>query len=243
MPEPLAPGHGARIAVAGVDFLADPAGGLYWPAERVLVVADMHLEKGAAYAARGLPLPPYDTPDTLALVARLMRRYRPRTVVSLGDGFHRADSHRAMPGELRARLAALTGACRWVWVAGNHDPAAPDGLGGEWAEAFTLGPVTFRHEPRAGASGEIAGHLHPVARIRSRGRLIRRRSFAVNAERVVMPAVGAYAGGLNVLDPAFAFIFPSGRFHAWMLGSRRLYPMVSSRLVADPGIPAARRAG
>lgn len=223
------------LELAGERLIADPAGGLYWPRMELLVVADLHLEKGAAFAARGVLLPPYDTPDTLATVEGLVGKFQPAVVIALGDSFHRAGSASAMPAAMAQRVRALTQRRRWIWVAGNHDPTAPLELGGEPAGEVCFGPLTFRHEPRPGpALGEVAGHLHPVARLRSRGRIIRRRCFLADAERMVMPALGAYAGGLNVLDPAFAFAFPDGSFHAWMLGRSRVYPVRPSRLVPEP---------
>lgn len=225
-----------RLTLAGQTLIADPLGGLYWPRESLLVVADLHLEKGAAFAERGVPLPPYDTPDTLGLVEALAARHRPATIVALGDSFHRAHSHTGLPDSQKDRLRALTERHRWIWIAGNHDPDAPDDLGGEAHTELDLGPLVFRHEPKPGlSSGEIAGHLHPAAKIRVRGRAIRRRCFAASTSRLVMPALGAYAGGLNVLDPAFAFLFPCGRFHAWMIGTGKVYPIAPRRLAHDGG--------
>jgi len=237
-------GRAARLRVAGAELVAEPEGGLYWPGGQVLAIADLHLEKGASFAGRGVMLPPYDTPDTLSLVERLVRRRRPRTVIALGDSFHRDDSHAHLPAETAERIQALSACVRWIWIAGNHDPQMPGGLGGEAAEEVAIGPFIFRHAPREGAeAGEISGHLHPVARLRARGRVIRARCFVASAWRVVMPALGAYAGGLNVLDPAFSGLFPSGRFHAWMLGGARVHALLPSRLVADPGRSPAPRAG
>ena len=158
------------------------------------------------------------------------------TIVALGDSFHRAHSHVGLPDSQKDRLRALTERHRWIWIAGNHDPDAPDDLGGEAHAELELGPLVFRHEPKPGlSSGEIAGHLHPAAKIRVRGRAIRRRCFAASTSRLVMPALGAYAGGLNVLDPAFAFLFPCGRFHAWMIGTGKVYPIAPRRLAHDGG--------
>ncbi|NND49811.1 MAG: ligase-associated DNA damage response endonuclease PdeM [Rhizobiales bacterium] len=236
--------RGDCIPVAGCELVGAPEGGLYWPAQRALIVADLHLEKGSAFARKGVMLPPYDTPDTISMIEQLVLRYRPETVIALGDSFHREDGHSDLTGEMRERIAYLTAGLRWIWVAGNHDPGAPIGLGGTAMNEIVLDRLTFRHEPQFGAGpGEIAGHLHPVARLRSRGRVIRRRCFATNGHRLVMPALGAYAGGLNVLDPAFSGVLPSRRFHAWMLGTDRVYPMRASRLVPDAGTAPARRAG
>src|SRR6266568_4359895 len=78
----------AMLAIAGIGLLADCAGAIWWPDERALIVADLHLEKGSAYAARGMLLPPYDTAETLQRLGLLMARYEPRLVIALGDNFH-----------------------------------------------------------------------------------------------------------------------------------------------------------
>jgi metallophosphoesterase superfamily enzyme len=120
---------------------------------------------------------------------------------------------------------------RWVWIAGNHDPEPPAGLGGEVCDALRLGPLCFRHQPRAEApAGEVAGHLHPKAAVTVKGRRLIRRCFATDGRRLVLPAFGAYAGGLDVLDPAFRPYF-DGDFRAFMLGRDEVYPVASAKLV------------
>lgn len=226
-----------EIAVSGVTLLADCAGALYWPDENLLAVADLHLEKGSAFAARGVLLPPYDTTATLARLAALIERYRPRLVVALGDSFHDGGGPARMSELGRAALNNMQRGRDWLWLAGNHDPdpAAPaDGIGGRFAQTLTIGPLTFRHEPSPGAGdGEIAGHLHPVARVARRGRAVSRRCFACDGTRMVMPAFGAYAGGLNVRDRAIASLFGAPAFTAHMLSERRVYAIAVARCLAD----------
>ena len=190
------PAGASEIAVAGEALVADVAAALYWPAERLLVVADLHLEKGSAFAARGMLLPPYDTAATFERLAHLMSRYAPRTVVALGDNFHDGGGPgRLVPAD-RAALFALQRGRNWIWIAGNHDPDPGERIGGVFARSLALGALVFRHEPLAEQSpGEIAGHLHPCARIHRRGRVVTRRCFASDGRRVVMPAFGAYTGG------------------------------------------------
>lgn len=234
MSDPGNTSAGVPFNLNGTTLLADPSGALFWPRHRLLAIADLHLEKGAAFAARGQPLPPYDTPDTLAAIERLMAIYEPATVIALGDSFHRADSHLGLSTSARQRLLHLTGQCRWAWIAGNHDPAPPRALGGEGHTEITIDGLTFRHQPASGASpGEIAGHLHPVAKISVRGRSFRRRCFAVGVDRMVMPAMGAYAGGLNVKDPAFSPLFGALDFHVLMLGSGKVHRFEASKLRPD----------
>ncbi|HEX9278160.1 MAG TPA: ligase-associated DNA damage response endonuclease PdeM [Casimicrobiaceae bacterium] len=232
-PSPNRPPNG-ELTVAGVALVADCAGALYWPEEGLLAVADLHLEKGSSFARRGVLLPPYDTAATLAVLARLVVRYTPRIVIALGDSFHDGEGPaRILDGD-RAALGALQRGRDWIWIAGNHDPDPVDGLGGISARTLAIGALIFRHQPEAGAAqGEIAGHLHPVARVATRGRTVSRRCFASDGTRVVMPAFGAYTGGLNVRDRAFAAVFATLTFTAHMLGDDRIYRMAAKRCLGD----------
>ncbi|MGB7036583.1 MAG: ligase-associated DNA damage response endonuclease PdeM [Xanthobacteraceae bacterium] len=222
------------LVVAGITLVADPAGALYWPDEKMLAVADLHLEKGSAFAMRGVLLPPYDTAATLAHLARLIECYAPRVLVALGDSFHDGGGPARMHGSSRAGLQALQRGRDWVWIAGNHDPDPADNIGGHFADVLALGALTFRHQPSAQAcDGEIAGHLHPVARVARRGRAVSRRCFACDGRRLVMPAFGAYAGGLNVRDRALVSVFGALSFTAHLLGTGRLYAVPAARCLAD----------
>jgi DNA ligase-associated metallophosphoesterase len=221
------------IRLAGTEFLADPSGALYWPDEGALIVADLHLEKGSAFAKRGMLLPPYDTAATLARLARLIARWTPRLVIALGDSFHDADGHARMAASDRVALAALQRSRDWLWIAGNHDPHPAPTLGGSAAALLTVGSLVFRHEPSpTPCDGEIAGHLHPAARVALRGRAIRRHCFAADGHRIVMPAFGAYAGGLNIRDRALAGLFGHG-LTAHLLGEQRLYAFSAAHCLAD----------
>jgi uncharacterized protein len=222
----------SEIAVAGVALVADCEGALYWPEEGLLLIADLHLEKGSSYAARGVLLPPYDTAATLARIARLVERYAPRAVVALGDSFHDGEGPARIAASDRDALAALQRGREWIWITGNHDPDPADGIGGTFAGMLAIGTLLLRHEP-TGTVGEIAGHLHPIARVVGRGRPMSRRCFASDGARLVMPAFGAYAGGLNVRDRAFADVFGTLAFTAHVLGERRLYTFAASRCLAD----------
>jgi uncharacterized protein len=222
------------VQVAGTALLADPDGALYWADEKLLVVADLHLEKGSAFARRGVLLPPYDTASTLSRLARLVEHYAPRIVIALGDSFHDDHGPLRMSDLDRIKLKALQRARDWVWIAGNHDPDLPRDVGGRFADILAIGGLTFRHEPsEQPQDGEIAGHLHPVARVAQRGRAVSRRCFATDGRRLVMPAFGAYAGGLNVRDQAIFGLFGSLTFTAHMLGAQRLYAIGAERCLAD----------
>ena len=223
-----------EIAVAGVGLVADIAGALYWPEERLLVVSDLHLEKGSAFASRGILLPPYDTASTLERLSALLARYFARIVVALGDNFHDNDGPARLAADDRTSLLDMQSGRDWIWIAGNHDPDPRDGIGGVFARSLALGPLVFRHQPLSAPSeGEIAGHLHPSARVRQRGRVLSRRCFATDGTRLVMPAFGAYTGGLNIRDLAFVRVFGALAFTAHLIGQRRLYAFSAARCLAD----------
>ena len=223
----------APVHLAGERLMLDPAGALVWPEVGLLAVSDLHLEKGSSFARRGMLLPPWDTRATIDRMLLLLRRWQPRVVVALGDSFHdREGAARLPPGEL-ARLAEMTARTRFVWVLGNHDPAPQPGLGGEWVEDYRAGPFLFRHQARAGAESELSGHFHPKAAIPARGCAVSRPCFVADARRIVLPAFGAYSGGLDVRDPAIARLFPRGG-RAFLLGRERLFSFPIGRERGPP---------
>ena len=229
-----------EFKVNGAALIADLAGAVYWPAANALIVADLHFEKGSAFAARGVALPPYDTAATLARLGGLLDVYRPARLISLGDAFHDDDWPRRMSAEDGAQLTTLAGRQETIWVTGNHDPSPPTGLPGTAHDVYRAsfdGELVMRHEPLALAdgfeAGELAGHLHPCAKLRQRGRSLRRRCFIHDAQRAILPAFGALTGSLNVRDAAFEGLFKGRDYEAVLLGTARLAQIDSQRLLPD----------
>jgi DNA ligase-associated metallophosphoesterase len=223
--------HAQEIAVAGETALCDRRGALYFPCYGLLCVSDLHLEKGSSFARRGMLVPPYDTVATLLRLQAVIDHYRPKIVVSLGDSFHDDEGSSRLPSQLRLDLSALMAGRDWFWVSGNHDPSPPAGLPGDTVEELAVGAMTFRHEPSKKAPpGEVAGHLHPCARIVQRSRSVRRRCFASDGTRIVMPAFGAYTGSLNVLDRAYAGLFRPDGLVAYMIGADKVFAIAGAML-------------
>lgn len=221
-----------RATLAGLAARFRPAGTLWLEESRTLLAADLHLEKGSAFAARGQMLPPYDTAETLVRLEREVEALAPDRIVLLGDSFHDGAGEARLAGADAERLITLARGRTLVWVVGNHDADGPRFLPGDVVNEFMIGRLALRHEPLTGPRSEAAGHLHPSAKVSARGRTVRRRCFVTDGERVVLPAFGAYAGGLNVRDAAFKDLF-AGRPIAVTLGPERAHAIAWAMLVGD----------
>lgn len=219
------------LQFAGHTFEPLLSGALFWPAELMLLVADLHLEKFSSFAKRGQMLPPYDTGLTLKRLEADLERTKAERVVALGDSFHRDEGTTTLLDADRLRLMALLGKSHWTWLSGNHDPA-PHALGGVCAPSLDHRGLTLTHEPKRGVLGMIAGHLHPAATVVSNGTGSRRPCFVHDNKLMLLPAYGAGTGSMNILGPAFAGLFDYRSLEVTMLGKTRLYPVSTKRLVA-----------
>ena len=226
--------QGAELEFRGELFVIDPRGCLYWPSERMLIVSDLHLEKGSSFASmHRVFLPPYDTDATISLLGQCIADWEPKRVLSLGDAFHDEDANSRMSQTACQGISALMSGREWIWLSGNHDPKPPENLGGSTCTSMHIGCINFIHEPIADfALGEISGHLHPNAKIRQRGKSVRRRCLVGDHRRLIMPAFGAFTGGLNLCHEAFDGLFDQPSLRAWLLGNKVVYEIEGHRLVA-----------
>lgn len=225
---------GLRIELAGTSVMLRGSGALWLEVERTLVVADLHFEKGSSYASRfGQMLPPYDTRETLDRLDREIAALSPARLIFLGDSFHDGAGEDRLADDDAQRLRGLARGRELIWAVGNHDEDGPRVLPGEViAQANILG-LTLRHAPEAGDQpGEVAGHLHPAARVSSGRGSVRRRCFVTDGSRLILPAFGAYTGGLNVLDLAFSGLF-GGPLLAATLGKQKIHAIGPRSLRPD----------
>ena len=234
MSAPLRLEDGAvQVSVQGVSLALRPSGAVWLAAHQTLVVADLHLEKGSAYAARGQMLPPYDTRETLRRLGREVVALEPRQVIFLGDTLHDGRAEMRIAPEDALALSDLAAGLDLVWVVGNHDADGPVNLPGRSAQTVEIDALILRHEPQPGPQpGEMAGHLHPCAKVKGRGRSVRRRCFATDGTRLILPAFGAYAGGLNIKDAAFRPLFAKPPLAA-VLGTDMVHLIDWGQLSAD----------
>lgn len=232
---------GSNFHFCGIEVTACLSGALILPAFRTLVVSDLHLEKASRWARRGRPLPPYDSRATLAGLTAAVECHAPRQVICLGDSFDDADGGSRLSLEDAAQLQALMKGRTWIWIAGNHDPLPP-GLGGDFLRRFTIGALEFRHAPAAGpVAGEVSGHYHPKAAVAVAGRRFSTRCFAGNNQRLILPAFGALAGGLDVFAQPLPALL-GGDFAVRLLGRARVHLFPASRLIGWAAPTAVRNA-
>lgn len=222
---------GASFRFHGEELIADLSGALIWPAAETVVVSDLHLEKGSAFAEHGVLLPPYDSRETLSRLENVLQRHAGKRVICLGDSFHDSAAFDRLGVEESTYIRRLTRNRDWLWIAGNHDPDPPDALGGKVSRKIAIGTLVFRHIANSGAgNGEVSGHYHPKARIAVRGLRLSAPCFVTDGERkLILPAFGAYTGGLDVADPAIGELFNDG-FVIHMLGQRKVYTFPHSAL-------------
>ena len=228
---------GPSFELAGVTAVLDCTGAMWLPDDRVLVVSDLHFEKGSHFAERGQFLPPYDTTATLETLERLVESYRPETVISLGDAFHDTRAEARMQEHDAQRLEGLTAKSEWIWILGNHDPLPPARFRGDARERCDVAGLRFSHEPGDHDAWQVAGHLHPCAVAQKNGRGVRRKAFVTDGQRMIMPAMGAFTGGLNVLDDAYQGLL-GAPLQVHLCGQEKVYQVPLASLRGDTPPPA-----
>lgn len=211
-----------------------PLGGLQIRLFKTLVVSDLHLEKGTrATLRRGGHVPPYDTRETLVRLAQAMSAARPERLIFLGDTFDDVGGLSRLSDEDRRALDYILQGREVVWIVGNHDPLPQGSLPGLITPEYRLENYIFRHEAdpaHLGPEIEVSGHFHPAAKVKVRGAVVRRPCFVEAEHRIILPAMGAYTGGLNVLDPAFDPL-NLGDFKVHVLGKNQIYTFPRAQLV------------
>lgn len=218
-----------EISLAACPLMALGSGALHWPAQKMLVVSDLHLGKSERIARRGgMMLPPYETQDTLTRLEADIAATGAQTVVCLGDSFDDHSAALSLPDNERLWIMRLQAGRRWIWIEGNHDPGPLD-FGGTYLAEFSAEPLVLRHIAQPGASFEISGHYHPKVTLPTRGRLISRPAFLYDSARIILPSYGTYTGGLRADDPVFDRLLEANA-HAILLGQPpQRVPLMRSR--------------
>lgn len=209
-----------KITFAGHNFLLHPSGTLFWPEQSLLVVSDVHLEKGSHFAERGFFLPPYDSHETLERLHKTLLELSPKRLLILGDCFHDKKGHARLPKKERALFDELLSYSP-IWIVGNHDgDFVPEGF--DAYETFELGGISFRHEAAKDSGPEISGHFHPKIDLVHKGAFISRPCFVEDGVKMILPSFGAYTGGLSIGHKSIAQHFKTPP-RTYIKGRDRIY--------------------
>ena len=188
------------IETHGEQLICLPEHALFWPRERTLFVADVHLGKAASFRAAGVPVPSGHSSFDLDRISQLLISHEAKRLIILGDLVHTETSYTTALNHNFRTFRARHIDVEVVLVRGNHDRhagAAP----AEWgldavAEPYALGPFQCCHEPDAaqGVGFELAGHLHPALRMQTAREGITLPCFWQHPHGLVLPAFGSLTG-------------------------------------------------
>ena len=221
-PEPP-PGTPLVIDYAGEAVWLLPEHALWWPAQRVLFIADLHLGKAATYRKLGQPVPSGTTLENLRRICRLLRHYQPAQLVFLGDFLHAAAARTPSVFRALAHWRAAFAGLDCLLVRGNHDSRAGDPP--PWLditvvdEPWLIGPFAACHHPQHHPTHAVlAGHLHPALNLHGRGRdHLRLPCFCFETRRAILPAFGEFTGGWTVTPAPGLRLFAAGGQAVWAL--------------------------
>lgn len=223
----------SRVLLCGKSFIADPTGALYWPAEDTLIVADLQLSKCSYLDGDDVVLPPYDTASAFEKLEEALDRYDPARVIALGDSFAGLSGD-GLSYHQTDWIQEMMDGREWYWVMSHDHSQPPEAIEGIAVPHMMLGGIKFRAEPlRAPVANEIAGALHPVAQVSHYGHHIRGRCFVTNGMRMILPSLGNYSAGTNVLSAAFDPLLGHGGVFVWFISQERVYPIASAQLIED----------
>lgn len=209
------------IQLAGAELWLLAGKAIYYPAERALLIADAHFGKAAAYRRLGQPVPHGTTDDNVQRLDALLAAYDCERLIFLGDFLHAPESHSlgtlAVIADWRERHHGLS----ITLIRGNHDKRAGDPPPylriDVVPEPLLLGPFSLQHEPDPHPTHHVlAGHVHPAYRLFGKGRQrLRLPCFYVLPHISVLPAFGAFTGGMNIVKAENSRVYVVGDGAVW----------------------------
>lgn len=205
-----------EVVVAGEALLLLAQKALYWPREKMLVIADIHFGKAASFRAQGVPVPRGTTTQNLAELDALMMEHEVAHIMFLGDFLHARAAHAVATVAAMLAWRLRHPALKLTLVRGNHDRHAGDpaaSLAIDMVdEPHAVGPFAFCHHPDIATEGyALAGHIHPSYLLATRFDALRLPCFVVGPRRMILPSFGAFTGGFLITpEPGDAIYVSSG---------------------------------
>ena len=216
-----------RFFIAENELVAMPSGALWWPAQSILCVSDLHFGKSNRLARKGHSwMPPYENQDTLLRLEKDLDTTNTKKIICLGDSFDDNEASRSLPPDEVLWITRMQAGKEWVWISGNHDPS-PKNLGGSFLQSLKIEKLNFQHIANAEKCCEISGHYHPKIKVKLQGQSFTKHCFLVDENRVIMPAYGTYTGGLYCNSEPLRSIMQKKAI-ALMTG-KKVYPIPVSK--------------
>ena len=198
MNEPLADCVETRVKGATLVLLPERAA--FWREKRMLLIADPHFGKAAAFRASGVPVPAGTTSEGLSRLQSAVSRSGAQCVAFLGDLLHAKAGRSASLFDALADWRRTNAKVEILLVRGNHDRRAgdpPSDLGIECVDApHVIPPLVLAHHPASHEGGYVvAGHVHPGVRLYGPGgQRVRLPCFVFGRNYAVLPAFGDFTG-------------------------------------------------
>ena len=185
-----------KFSISENELVAMPSGALWWPAQSILCVSDLHFGRSNRLARVGQSwIPPYENQDTLLRLETDLDSTSAKKIICLGDSFDDNEASQSLPSDELLWITKMQAGREWIWISGNHDPS-PINLGGSFLHYLEIEKLYFQHIASADDRFEISGHYHPKIRVIIKGQSFTRRCFLVDKNRVILPSYGTYTGGL-----------------------------------------------
>ena len=214
-----------KVSFNNCHFILNKDGSIYWIKNKILILGDLHLEKGSSYASDGNFLPPYDTLDTLIKLTKTLKKYKSiKKIILLGDIFHDANGYYRLNVNEKMIFDHICKKYNIIWIYGNHDESfAPKNV--DAFNIYLLNGINFTHIPSNNDMIEISGHYHPKASFKYLGRKITKSCFVIGNNKIIIPAYGSYAGGLNIYSEIYKKYFKN-YFNVYAVGSSQIIKII-----------------
>lgn len=191
------------VQMAGETMLLLAQKAIYWPARRMLIIADIHFGKAASFRALGVPVPHGTTTHNLAALDAMLAQYDVAEIVFLGDFLHARAAHASATVAAMLTWRQRNRSLTLTLVRGNHDQHAGDPAPSlEMVlvdEPYLCGPFAFCHHPDLDTVAYVlAGHVHPVYRLAAGRDALRLPCFLIGGARAVLPSFGEFTGGYAI---------------------------------------------
>ncbi|MBF95632.1 MAG: hypothetical protein CFH34_00055 [Alphaproteobacteria bacterium MarineAlpha9_Bin4] len=213
-----------KILFANKELFLQFDGSIYWPEKKSLILGDLHLEKSSYFAKLGNFLPPYDSIETISRLELTLRALEVKKIILLGDIFHDKEGINRLSKKLRLYLNNLCRSFEVIWLVGNHDGHIRPKQA-RYLSEYQIDNISFNHRSLKNNDYELSGHYHPKATIKLFKIKISKPCFLVGESKIILPAYGAFTGGIDAKDKIFKNIF-NNKYKTYVLLNEKILKVI-----------------